>query len=34
MIEHVLGSDMVQKLEALLDSVHDLKSPHPVGVDS
>lgn len=34
MIEHVLGSDMVQKLEALLDSVQDLKSPHPLGVSS
>ena len=33
MIEHVLGIDMVQKLEKLLQSARNLQSPHPIGVD-
>jgi manganese/zinc/iron transport system permease protein len=32
-IEHVLGKDLVQKLEMLLDSSHELQSPHPIGVE-
>ena len=31
MIEHVLGKDLVERLERLLDSSLDLQSPHPVG---
>jgi len=31
MIEHVLGSEMVKKLEDLLDSSVNLQSPHPLG---
>jgi manganese/zinc/iron transport system permease protein len=31
MIEHVLGTSMVEKLEALLGSGVDLTSPHPLG---
>ncbi|MBT4530465.1 MAG: iron chelate uptake ABC transporter family permease subunit [Phycisphaerae bacterium] len=30
-IEHVLGKDLVERLEHLLDSSYDLQSPHPVG---
>jgi manganese/zinc/iron transport system permease protein len=32
MIEHVLGSEMVYKLEELLKSSPHLQSPHPIGV--
>lgn len=32
MIEHVLGSDMVKKLEDLLESARHLPSPHPIGI--
>ena len=32
MIEHVLGMEMVEKLESLVDSALDLPSPHPIGV--
>ncbi len=32
MIEHVLGSEMVYTLEALLKSSPHLQSPHPIGV--
>jgi hypothetical protein len=31
MIEHVLGRDLVEKLEALLDSKTIPLSPHPIG---
>lgn len=31
MIEHVLGKDLVDKLEHLLDSGQNLSSPHPIG---
>ena len=32
MIEHVLGMEMVGKLESLVDSALDLPSPHPIGL--
>jgi|TARA_B110000196_G_scaffold50137_1_gene40805 manganese/zinc/iron transport system permease protein len=31
MIEHILGKDLVDKLEQLLDSGQPLSSPHPIG---
>jgi len=31
MIEHVLGTSMVEKLEVLLGSGVELTSPHPLG---
>ena len=33
-IEHVLGKDLVERLELLLDSGRDLQSPHPLGESS
>jgi len=33
MIEHVLGSDMVHKLEELLHTSRNLQSPHPLGAE-
>ena len=31
-IEHVLGQDMVEKLEVLLDTDRHVPSPHPLGI--